>query len=250
MPRSPREAPRKPRASPDEVARKPGHGHARHRADMSAHEKHVDRAEHAARRALVELGRDLRLARLDHDLSQTVAGRAAGLSHATWSRLERGLAENTSVIDLARAAAVVGLDLRLRAYPGGRVLRDEAHVKLLERFRRCLAAGVRWSTEVPLPNPGDRRAWDALAGVEGVRIGIEAETRARDSQELHRRLNHKRRDGAVDHVILLLSDTRHNRAFLRAAGEGFRADFPIDGATALRRLGAGRDPGGSAVVLL
>ena len=44
--------------------------------------------------------------------------------------------------------------------------------------------------------------------------------------------------------------TRHNRAFLRAAGEGFHAGFPVDGATALQRLAAGRDPGGSAIVLL
>ncbi len=217
---------------------------------MPAHEKHVDRAERSARQALADLGRELRLARLSHDLSQTVAGAAAGLSHATWSRLERGLADRMSVIDLARAAAVVGLDLRLRAYPGGRVLRDEAHVELLERFRRRLAAVVRWATEVPLPNAGDRRAWDAMARIEGVRVGIEAETRAHDSQELQRRLNSKRRDGAVDHVILLLADTRHNRAFLRAAGDGFLADFPVAGATALRRLAAGRNPGGSAIVLL
>lgn len=217
---------------------------------MPAHEKHTDRAERSARHDLAALGRELRLARLSHDLSQTAAGRAAGLSHATWSRLERGLASGMSVIDLARASAVVGLDLRVRVYPGGRVLRDQAHVELLERLRERLAADVRWATEVPLPNPGDRRAWDALAVVEPVRIGIEAETRAHDSQELQRRLNGKRRDGGVDHVILLLADTRHNRAFLRSAGMGFLADFPVDGTTALQRLAAGRDPGGSAVVLL
>jgi len=217
---------------------------------MAAHEKHVDRAERAALHALTEIGRELRLARLNHDLSQTVAGDAAGISHAAWSRLERGVAPGASVRDLARALAVVGLDLGVRAFPGGRILRDEAHVQLLERFRQQLGADARWATEVPLPNAGDRRSWDGLARVARVRIGVEAETRARDSQELQRRVSGKRRDGAVDHVILLLADTRHNRAFLRAAGEGFHAAFPVDGATALQRLAAGRDPGGSAIVLL
>jgi hypothetical protein len=86
--------------------------------------------------------------------------------------------------------------------------------------------------------------------VPSVRVGIEAETRARDSQDLQRRLSLKRRDGGADQVILLLADTRHNRTFLRAAGEGFVADFPVPPSIALERLGAARDPGGSSIILL
>ena len=71
---------------------------------------------------------------------------------------------------------------------------------------------------MPLPNAGDRRAWDAVIGIARVRIGVEAETRARDEQELERRLSLKRRDGGVDHVILLLADTRSNRLFVRWVG--------------------------------
>jgi len=89
-----------------------------------------------------------------------------------------------------------------------------------------------------------------MARVASVRIGIEAETRTHDSQELQRRLATKKRDGMVDHVVLLLGDTRHNRAFVATAGEGFRAAFPIDGRTALTRLMQGRDPGGSSIILL
>ncbi|MGD8486850.1 MAG: hypothetical protein PVG27_00390 [Chloroflexota bacterium] len=51
-------------------------------------------------------------------------------------------------------------------------------------------------------------------------------------------------------MILLLTDTRHDRSFLRSAGAGFLADFPAPAATALERLTAGKDPGGSAIVLL
>jgi hypothetical protein len=60
----------------------------------------------------------------------------------------------------------------------------------------------------------------------------------------------KRRDGGVDHVILLLSDTRHNREFIHAAGAGFVGEFPVPGRTALAHLSRGEDPRGSAVILL
>jgi len=153
-------------------------------------------------------------------------------------------------VDLYRAAAVVGLELSARAFPGGSPLRDRAHLELLARLRARLGAEVGWQTEVPFPIPGDKRAWDALIRVVGLRIGVEAETRARDSQALQRRLALKRRDGHVDHIVLLLADTRHNRSFLRAAGEGFLADFPVSRAAVLERLSRGEDPRGSAIVLL
>ena len=149
-----------------------------------------------------------------------------------------------------RAAAVVGLELNVRAFPVGSPLRDRAHLELLERFRLLLACEVGWAPEVPLPNAGDKRAWDALNRIGAVRIGVEAETRARDSQALQRRLMLKHRDGGVDHVILLLADTRHNRAFVRSAGAGFLAEFPVPGQVALERLAAGEDPGGSAIILV
>lgn len=103
---------------------------------------------------------------------------------------------------------------------------------------------------MPFPRPGDKRAWDALIRIVDVRVGVEAETRARDAQALQRRLGLKRRDGGVDHVILLLAGTRHNRSFLRAAGAGSPSDFPVSGSTALERLQNGEDVGGSAIILL
>ena len=217
---------------------------------MAGHEKREDRASLRAREHLNQLGNEVRHARLASDLSQTAAGAAIARSGAWWSRMERGELPQLSVADVGRAFAVVGMDLHIRGYPAGPPLRDKAHVELLERFRRCLHSRVDWRTEVPLPNVGDRRAWDALIRVARIRIGVEAETRARDAQALQRRLGLKRRDGGVDHLVLLLADTRSNRAFLRAAGAGLLLDFPIPGQTALARLAAGIDPGGSAIIRL
>lgn len=217
---------------------------------MAGQERRRERAQRRARNSLVEAGRAVREARLDHDLSMATCASSIGVSEATWSRLERGLSPNLSVMLLSEAAAVVGLDATVRTYRGGAPLRDQAHVRLLERFSERLGGNVRWRTEVPLPIERDQRAWDGLAVAPSVRVGVEAETRARDSQALQRRLELKQRDGGVDRVALLLSDTRHNRAFLRAAGRGFMDAFPIPGATALDRLGRGVDPGGNTVVLL
>jgi transcriptional regulator with XRE-family HTH domain len=217
---------------------------------MAAIERGIDRALREAERTLARLGREVRLARLEHDLSQSTAARAAGLSRSSWSRLERGVARNVSLVDLARAAAAVGLVLQVRLYPGGEPVRDAGHLALLERLRSCLPDDARWSTEVPFPNPGDLRAWDAMIRLARVRVGTEAETRGRDSQALQRKLALKRRDGNVDHIVLLLADTRHNRSFLRAAGEGLLKDFPVPGPVALERLRAGRDPGGNSIILL
>jgi hypothetical protein len=86
--------------------------------------------------------------------------------------------------------------------------------------------------------------------MRSFRIGVEAETRPRDAQALQRRLALKRRDGGVDHVLLALAATRGNRAFLREAGRAFAPDFPVTGRDAIAALAAGRDPGGSTIVLL
>ena len=187
---------------------------------------------------------------MEHDLSQAAVARGAGLAPSTLSRLERGVARSVPLEDLFRAAAAVGLVVRAQTYPGGEPLRDTPHVALLERFRMRLPVVAGWSTEVPFPNAGDLRAWDALIRVATVRIGVEAETRGRDSQALQRKLALKRRDGNVDHIILLMADTRHNRSFLHAAGDGFLRDFPVPGRTALARLERGEDPGGSSIILL
>ena len=145
---------------------------------MTGHTKRDARAERQAQRALITLGREIELARLDHDLSQSAAGRAMGISAASWSRLERGRSTYLPLVTLAQALAVVGLDLQIRAYPGGQVVRDTAHLQLLERLRSVLGSSARWRTDVPLPNPGDRRAQDALIQLGHLRIGVEAEAAA------------------------------------------------------------------------
>ncbi len=210
----------------------------------------VERARDRSGSLLHAVGRDLREARVQHGLSLADVGLPADLSPAQLSRIERGLVRSLNVETVAILCATVGLDLAVRTYPAGEPLRDVAHLALLERLRGRLHPRVRWRPEVPLPLAGDMRAWDAVATIEGRAIGVEAETRPRDLQALLRRLALKRRDGRIDTLILLLSDTRANRRLLRANGPALTADFPLPGRRALELLVAGVHPDASAVVLL
>jgi transcriptional regulator with XRE-family HTH domain len=199
---------------------------------------------------VTDMARELRTARVDRGLSLVDVARAAGLSTATVSRVERGLAEKVSVVMIARLLAIVGLEFGARAYPGGQPLRDAGHVALLDAFRAGLHRSIRWATEVPLPSPGDQRAWDALIRGADWRYGIEAETAPRDAQALLRRLELKRRDGGVDGVILLLRASRHTSAFLRDAGELLRSNLPASPDRTRELLRAGVQPPGSSIVVL
>ena len=157
---------------------------------------------------------------------------------------------NVAVSDLAQFAGAVGLQLGLRMYPGGEALRDAGQTRLLERFRRHLHSGTRFRFKVPLPMPGDPRAWDMLLRGNVWRCGVEAETGPRDGQALNRRLELKRRDGEVDHVLLILPNTRRVRAFLGETGALLRTNLPGDQKVVLARLASGEDPGTSAILVL
>jgi hypothetical protein len=151
---------------------------------------------------------------------------------------------------LVLIGAALGLDLPLRAYPNGDRIRDRAQVDLLARFRSLLPNTLAWRTEVPIRQPGDRRAWDAVIAGTGWRVPVDAETRLRDVQALSRNKSLKRRDDETDVMILLVADTRHNRHVVRLTAADLLADFPVQGRHAIREMIAGRQPPGSAIVLL
>ncbi|HTK44704.1 MAG TPA: helix-turn-helix transcriptional regulator [Patescibacteria group bacterium] len=215
---------------------------------MPAVERAMDRASERSRRSLMELGREIHEARLAHGLSQAAIARSVGIAQSQVSEIERGRHVAAQLGALARVAACVGLDLSLRAFPGGQPLRDRAHIDLFDRFRRAIGSGWDWASEVPLPIAGDKRAWDRVMRGNGVVIGVEGETRPTDMQELQRRLALKKRDGGVDRLILVLADSEWCRRVVRL--NDVEPGFPVPGKTALKALVEGRDPGGDAIVLV
>jgi transcriptional regulator with XRE-family HTH domain len=208
----------------------------------------LDEARNRAVRIRMDVGRELRSARLARGLSQRVVAHAAGITQSQLSRVERGVYPAVTIEVFAKSAAAVGLDLSVRVFPGGSPIRDKAHEALLGRFRQAVGERWTWAAEVPLPIPGDRRAWDRMLSGAGVRIAVEAETRPTDMQELQRRLALKKRDGQVDRLILVLADTQWCRQLVRL--NDIETMFPVPGRVAMRALAEGRDPGGDAVVLV
>jgi transcriptional regulator with XRE-family HTH domain len=202
------------------------------------------------------LGADIRHARVGAGLSLRRVGEVAGISGAQISRIERGLSPSTSVVQLVRLGAVVGLDVRIHAYPGGDPLRDTGHVQVIERFRMRLATTVGVRLEVPLPIQGDRRAWDLfldrLLDRDGRLIGMpaEVETRISDAQAQIRKIWLKMRDSSMDAVIVVVADTPTNRRAIAAARSTVAGMFPVTARTALAALAEGRHPGGSCLLFI
>jgi transcriptional regulator with XRE-family HTH domain len=217
---------------------------------VGSSDRRIDAATRRARASLLELGDEARRHRIEHGLSQARVARAVGVSRAQVGRIERGETPNVSVRALARLLAAVGMDLSVRAYPGGEPIRDAAHVALLRRLRQMAGAAWAWTTEVAIGPAGDRRAWDATISHGGIVIGVEAETRVRDLQAVLRRVTLKQHDSGVSRVVLLLADTRSNRRVVREFAPELHEAFPVQAGLATGALRAGTDPGGNAIVLL
>ena len=198
----------------------------------------------------IRLGHELREARQSSGLSLRDLGQAVSISHSQASRIERGLVRDPSLDALTRLAAAVGCELSIRLYPVGDPLRDTAHSRLLDRFRSELHPSLMIHFEQPIGRGGDLRAWDAVVSRPGWRVAVEAETRVVDVQALLRRIALKKRDGGITAVILVVADTRGNRAAITAARGSLSAEFPITGRAVLAALRAGESPGGSGVVVL
>jgi transcriptional regulator with XRE-family HTH domain len=218
---------------------------------MSTRERPGDRGRRRARSDLHTVATDFRRSRIGAGLSLRAVKAATGIDHSRIWRFERGQYGELSIEEVVTLGAAVGLDVRLRAFPGGDPIRDAGSQRLLERLRTRLHPSLRWSTEVPLPIEGDLRAWDAVVRGGTWAVAVEAETVLDDLQALDRRLALKRRDGAAghDYLILVVADTARNRRGLAAAPGAF-ADLPLRTREILRALTRGDQPSGSGIVVI
>jgi transcriptional regulator with XRE-family HTH domain len=199
----------------------------------------------------MDMGREIRESRLNAGLSLRTAGASVGMSHSQFGRIERAQLADLTVEQLCLAAAAVGLKLGARAFPAGDPVRDAAQLALIARLRDRLPASVKTVAEAPLPIAADRRrAWDLLIHTVPSPVGVEAETRLRDVQALQRRLALKQRDGGIESVVLLVSDTASNRRALSLHGDDLRPTFPLSGRQVLTALGAGRTPSANGVLVI
>jgi transcriptional regulator with XRE-family HTH domain len=224
-----------------------------HAHGMPPRERVVDRGARLARHDLRTIGLELRNARVSRGLTTAEVGAAVGLSRSHVGRIERAVHPAATVGQLARIGAVVGLDVRIRAYPGPVPTRDAGQLKLMRTFRERLHSDLRMELEIPVA-VGDQRAWDSVitrfADDPSAWLPAEFDSVVADFQAQVRRITLKAGDAGVDCVLWVVAATHRNRAALREAGSIVDGTFPVSARTALRALRNGRHPGGSSLILI
>jgi hypothetical protein len=191
----------------------------------------------------------LRVARVGAGISTRGLGALVGISHTQVRRIEAALAPHIDLEVLSRAASVLGHELSLGIHPVASPVRDAGHVALLARLHARLHPSLHWRVEVPMPIAGDLRSADGVITGPRVTAIVEAETRLDDIQAVERRLRGKQRDLESQRAILLVADTRHNRAVIRNVPD-LRDQFPIGTRACLAALRRGDDPGGDCLIVL
>lgn len=201
------------------------------------------------RRQLAEVLDEIHERRLMSGGTQAQLAEAVGISRSLAGALERAELEDPGVVELARLAAAVGLDLSLRTFAGDAVLRDAAQVQLLNRLRTECHSSLAWTLEATVA-PGDRRAFDALVGRRPSAAAVEAISRLRDVQRQTRPIQAKLEASELPAVLLLVAATRGNRVALREAGRQLQDAYPLGSRAVLAMLRNGEVPRQSGIVLL
>lgn len=201
-----------------------------------------------ARRA----GEEVALARARLGLSVAHAARIGGVARTTLRRIEAG-DPGVSLITLARAAAGVGLDVTVRAFPGRAPrLRDTGQLQLAERLRAM--AHPAWRATLELPLPGGRSA-DLVFFGPGEIVHVEIWRRAEDFQHQHRSGVAKRELLQAGHarpvrLVMAIEDTDHNRRVMADHQAIIASELPADSRAVLRALRNGQPLGSDGLLWL
>jgi len=234
---------------PSRWAHKPQIRRPQQNCGVTAKQRARDRGHRLGLRLLGTVGEELRGARITSGTSQSDVGRLARVSRSTEARYESGHYEGATILGAAELLAVVGLGLAVSTYPLGDPPRDRRHIALGASVLAHVRPPLAWRTEVPLPNPGDARSWDATITGQRNRTGVEFVRVLADIQAISRRIALKRRDGGVDFLLVVIADTKANRAVLRESPT-FLPELPrLLPSVAFEALEAGRHPGDGVVLV-
>lgn len=202
------------------------------------------------KRDLEEVGADLRTARLAAGLTLREVGDRLGTAASTVLKIERASGRGPRPDLLGRYAAAVGMRARIKVYPEGAPIRDDAQVALVRAFRARLGPGAKLLIEQPVTlAAGDRRAFDATLNLPGG-CGLEFVTRFHDCQAQLRAALLKQRDSGLARLSLVVRATHANRRAVAAAADVIATTFPLGTRAVFSALDAGRDPGSNGLVFV
>jgi transcriptional regulator with XRE-family HTH domain len=217
---------------------------------VATRETRVDRGRSHARQLTARLLGDLLLARRNAGVSQRALARLLKWPQSRFSEFERNLRDPT-IGEICEVGALLGLKPTIQLHSDGEPLRDRGQLKLIGRFRSLLSQAWHVRMEAPFPTLGDLRSWDVLIRLgSAYRVGVEAETRVRDNQELVRRIRQRELHGGVDEILVILSDSAHNRRVVGELREALGERYATPQRQLVEALRGGRPLPGSGVILL
>jgi transcriptional regulator with XRE-family HTH domain len=195
------------------------------------------------------IGIGLRDSRLALGLAQTEVADRAGISQASWSRIERGVAGAASLATLSACAAAVGTQLAafIEARPGSDLPRDSEHLRRQELVIE-LARGGGWSAQPELaidPRAERSRSIDVhlarfggaeRAVVEIVDLMTDGGAELRNLADKVAAVRRTAASGSRVRGLLILRATARNRATLAEFPGVFAARFTGSSSQWLRAL--------------
>ena len=206
---------------------------------------HATTSARLARETIMEIGREVALARAHHGLTRRAAARLAHVAPSTLRRVESG--DPAVQLDtLVRVTTAVGLKLWTRAFPAqGPSLRDSGQLAVAEWVRGLVTDATELKLEVPV---GKGRAIDLVAFGSAEIVAIEIERLVVDFQAQFRAADAKRVELASSHarpvrLVLLVADTHRNRHAVRQHEALIRSALPAGTREVLAALRGGRPIG-------
>ena len=149
---------------------------------------------------------------------------------------------------------MLGFEISLGLHPIGDPLQDKGQLAVGKRFDAMLSSAWRVTDETLLPGAGELRAWDKLLRLVGASprylVGVDIETRIRDVQALTRRTRARERDGMVDAILIVLSDSATNRRLVQELRSSLGPAYATSPRQILGALRSGERLVGSGVILV
>jgi transcriptional regulator with XRE-family HTH domain len=219
-----------------------------------ARETRVARGRRRAALLTARIISELRNARLDAGLTHAEVADLVEVAASNIWRLEAGRVSDVTVERLSEIASVLGCEISLGLHPVGDPVRDKGQLAVGKRFERLLSDKWRVTDETLLPGAGDLRAWDKLLRLVGAspsyRVGVDIETRVHDVQALTRRTRGRERDGQADAILIVLSDSAHNRRVVDELRSSLGPAYSTSPRQIFSALRSGQRLIGSGVILV
>jgi hypothetical protein len=198
-----------------------------------------------AREAILEIGREVSLARANHGLTRRSAARLAGVVPSTQRRVEGG-DPSVQLTTLMRVTSAVGLRLWIRVFPiAGPSLRDSGQLAVASWIRSVVPPTTSVQMESPI---GNGRSIDVVLFTAAEILAIEVERMLVDFQAQYRSAVAKRDELAASHsrpvrLVMFVTDSHRNRHAVRGHEPMIRSALPAGTREVLAAMRHGRPVG-------